>query len=87
MTRSIYEAGKSEAVAQAPLENGTPPRSSSDRAGGEEVRHSAPAETLPEERADAPFAESKGLTPAELNDVIGADDYEAGADAPAAGEA
>lgn len=33
-----------------------------------------------EARADAPFEQARGLTSDELADVIGADDYEAGAD-------
>ena len=32
------------------------------------------------QRADAPFEQMKGLSDAELADVVGADDYEAGAD-------
>lgn len=45
----------------------------------EAARTASPAEPA-EQRADAPFLQARGLTGAELADVIGADDYEAGAD-------
>jgi hypothetical protein len=87
LSSSSFEASKAAALRKETLESCTLPLSSPDRASWEQGWHSTSPEPLPAERADAPFVESKGLTAAELNDVIGADDYEAGADAPAAREA
>ena len=79
MVENARDQGQSAARSKQPLQSCPFPDNSAEHGQWMDGYRSVAGET-PELHADTPFDHVRGLSHSELADVIGADDYEAGAD-------